>query len=179
MKVRTVNIKDGLPLVEEGKQRLASALARARCDGVELIRVIHGWGSSGTGGRLGKACRRQCERWVQDKVIARYCPGEEYGKGRLVTQEWIRRYPELKRSILTDTENHGITFVELPSRKKVLKVAATSSSPSINIILGDGDVAATFNAPPATKVGNPKVVRLTPPKARKLLRKTVKGFEEL
>ena len=179
MKVRTVNIKDGLPLVEDGKHLLESAVARARQDGVELIRVIHGWGSSGTGGRLGKACRRQCERWARESVIVRCCPGEAYGKGRLVTQEWIRRYPELKRSILTDTENYGITFVELPSRKRTKRPVKTDNRPSLPSTAFD-----CLRLPPtaiakATKVGNPKAIRLTPPKPRTTLRKTVKRFEEL
>ncbi|MCL1856846.1 MAG: Smr/MutS family protein [Kiritimatiellaeota bacterium] len=169
---------------------LESAVARARVDGVELLRVIHGWGSSGTGGRLGMACRRQCERWVREHAIARYCPGESYGMGRVVTREWVGRYPELKRHIATDTDNYGITFVELPSRKRRKSDERTQNPeprtqkwmPLAVIVEEECDSGDSPRAPsirPALKKGNPKPPRTTPPKARATFRKTVKHFEEL
>ena len=48
-RLRTINIEAGMPLVEEGLARLEKELARAMQAGVDVVRVIHGYGSTGRG----------------------------------------------------------------------------------------------------------------------------------
>ena len=52
-RLRTIDIEAGMPLVEEGLARLEKELARAMQAGVDVVRVIHGYGSTGKGGKLG------------------------------------------------------------------------------------------------------------------------------
>ena len=125
--VRTLNIKDDLPRVEDGIGRLCSELACARQDGVVLVRVIHGYGSSGSGGNLRDACHACLANLVEGGQILRFIPGDNYSQGRAVTRQLMVRFPELKESVLTDSKNPGITFVELPqvlSKRKQLRAEA-------------------------------------------------------
>jgi hypothetical protein len=53
----TLNLKEGFPTVDDARRRLLSEMQSARARGVRVIKVIHGWGSSGEGGKLGPAIR--------------------------------------------------------------------------------------------------------------------------
>ena len=72
--IRTVNIESGLPVVQEGLARLEAELLRARHDGVQIVRVIHGWGSSGMGGKLRLACRAYLKQKLETRQIKSYLP---------------------------------------------------------------------------------------------------------
>jgi len=111
--VRTVNVEAGLPTVEEGLARLESELWRAIGDGVRVVRVIHGWGSTGTGGKLRTACRVYLAKHEKSRQVKRTVPGEAYSKSTTAGQELLKRCPSLKDSLRTDTTNPGITFVVL------------------------------------------------------------------
>jgi hypothetical protein len=52
MLLRTVNLEEGLPSVEQARTRLVSEITSARSAGTRLLKVIHGYGSSGVGGDL-------------------------------------------------------------------------------------------------------------------------------
>lgn len=47
-KVRTVNLESGRPTVERAMALLEAELTRPRGDGIRVVRIIHGWGSSGS-----------------------------------------------------------------------------------------------------------------------------------
>lgn len=111
--VSTVNIKAGLPVVEEGIARLEAELMRARHARVRLLRVIHGWGSGGSEGKLKKACRELLNDMWKSGQIKKIVTGEDYSKSSAPGKELIRRYPALKDSENSDRGNRGITFVEL------------------------------------------------------------------
>jgi hypothetical protein len=111
--IRNVNLEEGMPPVKEGLERLEEALRCARHEGVRILRVIHGYGSSGSGGKLRIACRAFLKQKVSSRQIRGFLPGEEYsgagGAGRVL----IRRHPSLSRTEHMDRGNPGITFVEL------------------------------------------------------------------
>lgn len=111
--VRDINIEAGLPVVEEGLARLERELLLARHAGVKIVRVIHGWGSSGTGGRLRDACRARLRQKKALKQIRGFLPGEEYSRHKIDGKVLISRYPYLSRDERTDSGNPGITLVEL------------------------------------------------------------------
>lgn len=113
-KIITVNLEDGLPTVEQALSRLDTALLRARESGANLMRLIHGYGSSGVGGRLREAVRIQLNDLAQRGRIRSYISGEDYGPRSLQTKRLMKQYPSLMRSERTDSRNPGITLVELP-----------------------------------------------------------------
>ena len=50
--ILTINLEQGMPTVEQAKQRLIAELGRARASGTKAVKLIHGYGSSGVGGKL-------------------------------------------------------------------------------------------------------------------------------
>jgi len=111
--VRTLNIKEGMPFVEEGMQRLAHGLNHARQNGAKVLRVVHGYGSGGSGGAIKDACRAFLARELSARRIQAMLPGENYLRQEPETAAWLRRWPALKAAERTDTRNAGITLVEL------------------------------------------------------------------
>jgi hypothetical protein len=111
--IRTVNLEDGMPSVEEGEERLERELNLARQSGVRLVRVIHGWGSGGKGGLIRAACRALLKRKLAMKQIRSFMPGDEYSGGSDAARSLRARHPVLRSSERTDRANAGITFVEL------------------------------------------------------------------
>jgi hypothetical protein len=56
-RVRVINLEEGFPTRDQAYQKLEAALVRARKDGVAVVKVIHGYGSTGAGGVLRFAIR--------------------------------------------------------------------------------------------------------------------------
>ena len=111
--VRDVDVEAGLPTVAEALRRLETQLARARADGVRVVRVIHGWGSTtGGGGRIRVAARR----WLQGQLDARRIRalflGDHYTHTSPDGRDFLRRHPALRPGENSDRHNPGITFVE-------------------------------------------------------------------
>ena len=59
---KLINLEEGRPTVNVGLLRLDRALVSARAEGVPLLKVIHGYGSSGVGGRLREEVWKAMER---------------------------------------------------------------------------------------------------------------------
>jgi hypothetical protein len=57
---RIVNLEKGMPLVEQALARLATELEQARLERCRLLTLIHGYGSSGRGGKIGGRFGRSC-----------------------------------------------------------------------------------------------------------------------
>ncbi len=109
--IRTVFLEAGLPSVPEGCRRLEAELFKARKDGVRLLRVIHGWGSGGSEGKLREGCRvylnrKKAEGWV--KLLLR---GEDYSRNSSDGRQLMNRYPELLKYEREDSKNPGITII--------------------------------------------------------------------
>ena len=112
-KIRTLNIESGKPTTGIALEKLSRGIAQAIREGIPLVRVIHGYGSTGCGGRLRDACRRDLKRRLAARKIKAVLPGEEYHSNKRATRDLMRRYPELRSTERSDTDNPGITFVEL------------------------------------------------------------------
>ena len=58
MTVREINLKYDMPPAAVALQRMENELAGARRSGQKLFKFVHGYGSSGTGGKIRGAVRR-------------------------------------------------------------------------------------------------------------------------
>lgn len=112
-RIVTINLKADLPVVAEALRRLGVQLEAARSRGANLVRVIHGYGSGGSGGKIKEAARRRLRRLASEGRIRRMIAGEDYSKSGREGRSLLKAYPPLKNSLRTDTRNRGITFVEL------------------------------------------------------------------
>jgi len=99
--LRTINIEAGMPTVAEALLRLETQLDRARCDGVRLVRVIHGWGSSTGGrGRIRTAARQWLRQQLDDRRIRMLVPGDHYTHTSREGRDFQRRHPALRRGTI-------------------------------------------------------------------------------
>lgn len=112
-KIRSVNVEIGLPSTTEGLLRLEADITRAKQAGIRVVRVIHGWGSTGTGGKLRDACRAFLRRQLAARRIKSIVYGEDYSRAAVSARDLMARWPDLKARERSDTNNPGITFVEL------------------------------------------------------------------
>ena len=111
--VRDLDIEAGRPTVAEALRRLEAQLGRARAEGVRLVRVIHGWGSSsGGGGKIRAAARDWLRQQLAAGRIRALLPGDHYAPASPAGRDFLRRHPALRPAERSDRENPGITFVE-------------------------------------------------------------------
>lgn len=111
--MRTIQIKDGQPTVDQARRRLLAAMEAAQGAGVRLIKVVHGWGSSGEGGVLGPAIRRSLRLRVKEGRALAIVPGERFSSDTLEGRDLVSRYPGIRSDSDFNRGNPGITVVEL------------------------------------------------------------------
>lgn len=111
--VLTLNLEHGKPIVADALERLDREIAAARMKQVRLIRVIHGWGSSGSGGAIKAAVQVHLQSLVRKGSIRAFTPGDAYSDHYNSGRHLLSAYPSLRASLRTDRENPGITFVEV------------------------------------------------------------------
>lgn len=102
-----------MPTTEQAIQQMERGISEALQDGVAIVRVVHGYGSHGIGGRIREACAASLRGLVKRGTIREFTNGQDYSPGRLVTRDLQQRFPLLKSSQQRDLDNPGITFVVL------------------------------------------------------------------
>ncbi len=113
LNLKIFNLEDGMPSVPQARARLASELRAARASGVELLKIIHGYGSSGVGGDLRIAVQATL-RQMQERGEIRACIfGENWRKSDADAWDLLKRNPTLKEDRDLGQNNRGITIVVL------------------------------------------------------------------
>ena len=111
--IRIVDLKSDMPLVNEALQRLEREIAHAHREKTSLLKVIHGYGSSGIGGDIRIAVQRRL-RELSDAGEIRACIfGEDWGTSDEATWQVLQSQPELKSDPHLGRKNAGITIVRL------------------------------------------------------------------
>lgn len=113
MIIKTVNLKDGLPSVEQARAKLGSEISTAQSQGLKLLKIIHGYGSHGVGGDLRIALQSTLRRLAQSGKINDCIFGENWSKSDERSWELLKRMPELKNDPDLGKGNRGITLVLL------------------------------------------------------------------
>ncbi len=110
---KIVNIEQGRPLVETALRRMENELLLARSERVRVVTLIHGYGSSGKGGKIRKECRKVLEHLLQKNLINQVIAGEDFRKRTGPGKALLKRYPDLQGKCAADFSNRGITIVVL------------------------------------------------------------------
>lgn len=111
--VHTVSVKDGMPTAAAAVGHLDLRLQSVRAGGGGLVRVIHGWGSTGQGGAIRTAVRNHLIGLQRRGLIRGYVAGEDYSEVEGAGRGLRDRFPSLRPATVTDRHNPGITFVEV------------------------------------------------------------------
>ncbi|OQX19228.1 MAG: hypothetical protein BWK76_05260 [Desulfobulbaceae bacterium A2] len=107
---RTVNLELGRPRVAQALARLERILTEAVQQGCRVVTVIHGYGSSGSGGAIREEVRRQLAFWREQGRIVTFIPGEDFSR-RGLGNDLRRRYPLLAHHEALGRRNSGITLI--------------------------------------------------------------------
>ena len=110
--VVTVNLEEGRPYVDDAIRHMGRGLCEARKEGMCVVRLIHGYGSSGAGGAIRQAVRTELEVALRLGTIKQYVGGEDYQHSK-IGQHLRSRFPELKECLRTVQGNPGIALVEV------------------------------------------------------------------
>ena len=109
-----INIKQGSPYVEEALDELTEQLRKCLELGIKAIILIHGYGSSGQGGRIKWAVHDALENNRYSDRVLEYFFGENVAYGTEAYQALLRRRPGLKRYLKRFKEgNAGMTVLLL------------------------------------------------------------------
>ena len=112
-RIRDVNLEKGHPIVEEAISRLDTAILKGQEGGIKLLRIIHGWGSSGTPSKIKPAVRRHLSQLKRQSRIEKFVCGDDYSELTVSGRQLLADHPNLRKSLKTDRNNPGITFVEI------------------------------------------------------------------
>jgi hypothetical protein len=108
---KAVNLKSGLPTVHEALQRLDRELALARKDRIHMVKIIHGYGSTGAGGDIRIAVQKRLLELVESGQIRGCIFGENWAKSDEATWRLLQAQPELRSDPDLSRGNQGITIV--------------------------------------------------------------------
>jgi hypothetical protein len=111
--IKIVNLEEGMPKVEQARLRMQRELALARSQGVVAVKLIHGYGSSGTGGALRNELQKELRKASTDGLIRCFISGEEWTISDETTWSWLKKFPEWKQDSDMGRGNKGISIVVL------------------------------------------------------------------
>ncbi|HEX2945817.1 MAG TPA: Smr/MutS family protein [Clostridia bacterium] len=110
---KTINIEAGLPTVEIGTKKLYLEIITAKKQGVKVLKVIHGYGSSGVGGRLKKGILEYLAVKKKEGFVKDYIPGDSWNIFNGAARDIIARFGELRNDRDLVSCNPGISIVIL------------------------------------------------------------------
>lgn len=116
-RIELINLEFGYPRADEAGRRLTTELELARKKGVALLKIVHGYGSGGKGGRIRTAVRALLLAQERAGAIGAVVPGEGWSIFDESSRGLIDRYPKLREDVDLERSNPGITLVELTRRR--------------------------------------------------------------
>ncbi len=111
--MKTIILKEGMPSVEEARARLQTELCSARQTGVKILKLVHGYGSSGVGGDLRISLQSTLRQMTERHEISDCIYGENWRTSDERSWELLKRMPELKNDSDLGKGNKGVTIVIL------------------------------------------------------------------
>lgn len=111
--MKIVNLKEGMPLVRQALMHMDRELAVARAEGCGLVKLIHGYGSSGAGGEIRMAVQKRLRELTERGEIRGFIFGENWAKSDERAWKVVCARKELKQDRDLGKGNRGITIVEL------------------------------------------------------------------
>ena len=111
--IHSVNLKANMPSVPEALQRLDRELMLACRQGLAILKLIHGYGSSGVGGDIRVAVQKRLHEMLQAGEIRACIFGEDWSKSNNEAWQLLQSRRELRNDPDLGRRNQGITIVVL------------------------------------------------------------------
>lgn len=110
---RIINLEDGMPVVADAMATLGREIRLAKRHGLAAVKLIHGFGSSGRGGKIRVAARRELEILAKRGYVKCIIPGETLSIFDEATRQALSRCPDLRSDPDLERHNNGVTIVVL------------------------------------------------------------------
>ncbi|MBI5386554.1 MAG: Smr/MutS family protein [Verrucomicrobia bacterium] len=111
--IKTYNVEADLPSLDEARRRVLDELRRAKRERVRVLKIIHGYGSSGQGGTLCVGLRKSFVLRKKEGVIKDFIPGGEFSIFNQRTLALLEAVPELRGDPDVNAGNEGVTVLWL------------------------------------------------------------------
>lgn len=111
--LKEVNIKSDMPTASDAVKRVTYNIRNGKSWGCAAIKFIHGYGSTGKGGKIRTEVREYLRRQKQQGLIKGFITGEDFSIFDPATLEAFSICGELRRDSDLDRHNNGITIVLL------------------------------------------------------------------
>ena len=72
-----INIEQGHPTVQQAMVKLQNGIYRARATGKPFAKIVHGYGSSGSGGAIKQALGMELRKYISRGIFTYSDPPEE------------------------------------------------------------------------------------------------------
>lgn len=113
VRVKTINVEYDFPTLDEARRRVIAEIRESKKRGVRVLKVIHGYGSTGKGGKLCVGLRKSFGLRRKEGVIRDYVAGEDFGIFNEVTLRLLEEVPEVRGDADFGRVNEGVTLVWL------------------------------------------------------------------
>ena len=111
--IRTVNIEADFPSLDDARRRVIAEVRKAKREGIRVLKIIHGYGSSGKGGTLCIGLRKSFRLRKEESVIKDFIPGEAFSIFQEPTLALLEAVPELRGDPDLEATNEGVTILWL------------------------------------------------------------------
>jgi hypothetical protein len=111
--IRTYNVEAGLPVLDEARRLVIGEIKQAKRAGARVLKVIHGYGSSGKCGALCVGLRRSFGLRKKERVIKGFIAGEDFSIFNDTVLALLEAVPELRGDPDLGATNEGVTFLWL------------------------------------------------------------------
>ena len=111
--IKTFNVEADFPTLEEARRMAIEEIKKAKREGVKVLKVIHGYGASGRGGKLCVGLRKSFGLRKKERVVKDFVAGEDFSIFDDTTLSLLEAVPELRGDPDLNATNEGITILWL------------------------------------------------------------------
>lgn len=111
MQVKEINLEEGMLTCDEALLYLKNEIQSSKQRKYKCLIIIHGYGSSGKGGKIREKARQWLNAQVKNGKLKTIINGEDFNIFNFKALELKNKYKDLE--ILLKVTNHGVTVVEL------------------------------------------------------------------
>lgn len=113
MDIQVINLEAGMPTVAVARTRMNQALRSAKAGGVKVVKLIHGYGSSGPGGKIKADVQSQLAQKKRAGTIRDFVKGEDFSPFDSSARAILNAVPAAAKDSDYSRSNHGVTLVLL------------------------------------------------------------------
>lgn len=107
-----------MPILDEARRLVMAQIKQAKREGARVLKIIHGYGSSGKGGTLRLGLRKSFRLRKKEGVIKEFIAGEDFSIFHQTTLDLLETVPELRADPDLGATNEGVTIIWLTDKAR-------------------------------------------------------------